>query len=92
LVEDGDKISINSENKTIDWLVDEEEKTRRREAWDKTDKKNLNVHRGVLYRYARDVAVRALHAGFVEPHADFGHSPQTWVLTATKTVNMLSTL
>lgn len=61
LVEDGDKIVIDAEKKTIDWLVDDEEQARRKAAWDATDKKQLKVKRGVLYRYARDVTVRSVH-------------------------------
>jgi dihydroxy-acid dehydratase len=57
-VRDGDKISINAAQKTIDWLVEEDEQARRREAWEKSGKSALNVKRGILLRYARDVAVR----------------------------------
>ncbi|KXN91001.1 Dihydroxy-acid dehydratase [Leucoagaricus sp. SymC.cos] len=56
LVQDGDKIVIDSEKRTIDWQVDEEEQKRRKALWDASDKGKLNVRRGVLYRYARDVA------------------------------------
>ncbi|KAJ7902008.1 dihydroxy-acid dehydratase [Mycena olivaceomarginata] len=57
LVEDGDKIIIDSESLTINWLVDEAEQARRKELWDASDKRKLNVKRGILLRYARDVAV-----------------------------------
>lgn len=60
LVQDGDKIVINSVTRTINWLVDEEEQARRKAAWDASDNGKLNVRRGVLYRYARDVAVSKL--------------------------------
>jgi hypothetical protein len=59
-VEDGDRIAINSVEKTIEWLdVSDEEKARRRQMWESSGKNQLNVKRGVLYRYARDVAVSA---------------------------------
>lgn len=56
LVEDGDRITIDSETRTINWLVDEVEQKRRKANWDASDKGKLNVRRGVLMRYARDVA------------------------------------
>ena len=54
LVEDGDKIIIDAEKRTIDWLVDEDEQARRRAKW---VQREYREKRGVLYRYARDVAV-----------------------------------
>lgn len=59
LVKDGDPIIIDSESRTIDWKVSEEEQAIRRKEWEASGKGTLNVKRGVLYRYARDVAVRA---------------------------------
>lgn len=56
LVKDGDQIAIDAEKRTIDWLVDEEEQERRKKEWDASDKKELTVKRGILFRYARDVA------------------------------------
>ena len=56
LVEDGDRIVIDAELKTIDWQVDEAEQKRRKAKWDETDKNKLTVKRGILLRYARDVA------------------------------------
>ncbi|PBK58851.1 dihydroxy-acid dehydratase [Armillaria solidipes] len=56
LVKDGDRIVIDAEKRTIDWLVSEEEQERRKKEWDASDKKELNVKRGILFRYARDVA------------------------------------
>jgi len=56
LVKDGDRIVIDAETKRIDWFVDEEEQRRRKEEWLASDKGKLNVKRGVLLRYARDVA------------------------------------
>jgi len=56
LVADGDGIIIDSENRTISWLVDEPEQLRRKLVWDASDKGQLTEKRGTLYRYARDVA------------------------------------
>lgn len=58
LVEDGDKIVIDTEKRAIDWLVDETEQARRKELWEKAGKGEIKVKRGVLKRYARDVQVR----------------------------------
>jgi dihydroxy-acid dehydratase len=57
LVEDGDKITIDAEKKTIDWVVDVNEQERRRKLWEISGKDELKVQRGVLKRYARDVQV-----------------------------------
>jgi len=62
LVKDGDKIIIDAETRTIDWIVDKEEQERRRKEWDVSDKGKLNVKRGILLRYARDVAPASLGA------------------------------
>ncbi|KAG1808342.1 dihydroxy-acid and 6-phosphogluconate dehydratase [Suillus variegatus] len=56
LVEDGDLIAIDAKSRTIDWLVGEEEKVRRRKAWEVSGKSALRERRGILFRYARDVA------------------------------------
>lgn len=56
LVEDGDRIVIDAMTRTIDWVVDEDVKAARRRAWEASGKSALKVKRGVLYRYARDVA------------------------------------
>ncbi|TBU24505.1 dihydroxy-acid and 6-phosphogluconate dehydratase [Dichomitus squalens] len=53
LVEDGDEIVIDAVKRSIDWLVSEEEQKRRREKW---VQREYTEKRGVLYRYARDVA------------------------------------
>ncbi|PIL29717.1 hypothetical protein GSI_08155 [Ganoderma sinense ZZ0214-1] len=53
LVEDGDEIVIDTVKRTIDWLVSDEEQQRRREKW---VPREFREKRGVLYRYARDVA------------------------------------
>ncbi|KAG1731507.1 dihydroxy-acid and 6-phosphogluconate dehydratase [Suillus paluster] len=56
LVEDGDPIVIDSKSRTIDWQVNEEEKARRRKVWEVSGKSALKERRGILFRYARDVA------------------------------------
>jgi len=56
LVKDGDRIIVDSEKRAITWLVDEEEQARRQKEWDSSDKGELKEKRGVLFRYARDVA------------------------------------
>ncbi|THH15821.1 hypothetical protein EW146_g4724 [Bondarzewia mesenterica] len=56
LVRDGDKIVIDSETRKIDWDVGEEERERRKKEWEASRMGELNVKRGVLLRYARDVA------------------------------------
>lgn len=76
LVEDGDRIVIDSETRTINWLVDEAEQKRRKADWDASDKGKLNVRRGVLMRYARDVAVsHHPHLGILNIRVEFFHSP-----------------
>ena len=55
LVRDGEKIVIDGEKRTIEWDVTPEEEARRRSEWEQTDKGQLTVKRGVLFRYARDV-------------------------------------
>ncbi|KAF7376290.1 Dihydroxy-acid dehydratase [Mycena sanguinolenta] len=62
LVEDGDRIIIDSESLTINWLVDEAEQAKRKAAWDASEKGKLNVKRGILLRYARDVAPASVGA------------------------------
>ena len=57
LVKDGDRIIIDSASRTIDWLVEEDEKAVRKKDWEASGKSALKVRRGILYRYARDVAV-----------------------------------
>jgi hypothetical protein len=59
LVKDGDKIVIDSANREINWLVDEDEQARRKKEWEASGKSAIREKRGVLYRYARDVAVSA---------------------------------
>ncbi|KAI0341895.1 dihydroxy-acid and 6-phosphogluconate dehydratase [Trametopsis cervina] len=56
LAKDGDKIIIDSATREINWLVDEEEQAIRRKEWEASGKDQIKERRGVLYRYARDVA------------------------------------
>ena len=60
LVRDGDRVVIDSEKRTIDWDVSEEEQARRQVEWEGSGKGTLSVKRGILLRYARDVAVRGV--------------------------------
>ena len=53
MVEDGDTITIDAENNTIDVEIDAEEMSLRRKRWKKPDPK---VTSGVLYKYMRDVS------------------------------------
>jgi len=67
LVQDGDRIVIDAEKRTIDWDVSEEEQARRRVEWEGSGRGALTVKRGILLRYARDVAV----SGVQFYHRDF---------------------
>ena len=68
LIQDGDRIVIDSEKRTIDWDVGEEEEARRRVEWEGSGRDALTVKRGILLRYARDVAVREVfHCPFPSP-------------------------
>lgn len=62
LVKDGDRIVIDSDTRTINWLVDENEQKLRKKEWDASENSKFNVERGVLLRYARDVAPANLGA------------------------------
>jgi len=55
-VQDGDSIIIDAEARAIDWLISAEEEARRKQEWEASSKGDLTVKRGVLLRYARDVA------------------------------------
>ncbi|GAB1522873.1 hypothetical protein RhiTH_005998 [Rhizoctonia solani] len=57
LVEDGDKITVDAHKRTIDWHVSEDVRAARQAALAKTGPRPFRVKRGVLLRYARDVAV-----------------------------------
>jgi dihydroxy-acid dehydratase len=65
LVQNGDKIILDAEKRTIDWDVSEEEQARRRVEWEGSGRGLLTVKRGILLRYARDVAVRGVQ--FYQP-------------------------
>lgn len=81
-MKDGDKIVIDSDRRVIDWDVDEAEKARRRKEWEGTDKGQLIVKRGILYKYARDVAVSISQYPFSRYIlTDSTHSRPVWVLT-----------
>jgi dihydroxy-acid dehydratase len=71
LVQDGDRIVIDSEKRTIDWDVSEEEQARRQAEWEKSGKGTLTVKRGILLRYARDVAVRDVSISVQLRHTRF---------------------
>ena len=97
-MKDGDKIIVDAETRTIDWLVSEEVKIERRKEWEASGKNALNVRRGILYRYARDVAVSASQfrlsrlsenpCSILTP--PIRCSPQTKALTVTKDLFGLS--
>lgn len=55
LVQDGDRIVIDAEGRVINWFVDEAEQERQKKEWEASNKGELTVKRGVLFRYARDV-------------------------------------
>jgi dihydroxy-acid dehydratase len=52
LVENGDKITIDSENNTIDVDINESEMTARRKAWQAPP---FKANRGTLYKYIKNV-------------------------------------
>lgn len=56
LVQDGDPIVIDAEDRSINWLISREEEQHRKQRWEASNKNELLVKRGILYRYARDVA------------------------------------
>jgi dihydroxy-acid dehydratase len=82
LVKDGDKIIIDSETRTINWLVSEEEQVQRKMEWEQSDNSKLNVKKGVLYRYARDVAVSGASSTSQLGHAEHPSSLQASALIA----------
>lgn len=53
LLEDGDIITIDADNNTIDVDLSDQEMAQRRAAWNQP---NLKVNKGVLYKYAKTVA------------------------------------
>ncbi|KDN37503.1 hypothetical protein RSAG8_10102, partial [Rhizoctonia solani AG-8 WAC10335] len=56
LVEDGDKITVDAHKRTIEWHVSEEVRAARHTAFASRGPRPFTVKRGVLLRYARDVA------------------------------------
>lgn len=56
LVRDGDIVTVDAVANSIDVEVGVEEMKQRREVWEKEGKREYRVKRGVLLRYARDVA------------------------------------
>ena len=58
LVRDGDRIIIDAADRTINWLVDDAEIARRRKEWEAAGPlpRPFREKRGILYKYARDVA------------------------------------
>ncbi|CAE6477387.1 unnamed protein product, partial [Rhizoctonia solani] len=65
LVEDGDKITVDAHKRTIDWQVSDEVRAARQTAFASRGPRPFAVKRGVLFRYARDVAVSEffIHGG-----------------------------
>jgi len=53
---DGDKITVDAATRTVQWDVSAEEQASRKRAWEGRGPRELKVKRGVLFRYARDVA------------------------------------
>jgi hypothetical protein len=68
LVKDGDKIIIDADTCEINWLVDAEEQARRKKEWDASGKNQLREKRGILYKYARDVAVSVITYSITQRH------------------------
>ncbi|KAH8107236.1 dihydroxy-acid and 6-phosphogluconate dehydratase [Cristinia sonorae] len=62
LVQDGDKITIDAATREITWHVDEAEQARRLEEWKAAGKHEYREKRGILYKYARDVAPASVGA------------------------------
>lgn len=56
LVEDGDKITVDAKKRTIEWHVSEEVRAARQTSLISRGPRPFTVRRGVLLRYARDVA------------------------------------
>lgn len=78
LVKDGDKIIIDSHSREINWLVDEAEQAVRRKEWEASGKNQIRERRGILYKYARDVAV-----------SGSAHSPQPCGINSLNSLPML---
>ena len=68
LVKDGDKIVIDSVNREINWLVDDEEKAKRQKEWEASGLDQIREKRGILYKYARDVKVSCTAQNNLKKH------------------------
>jgi len=55
LVRDGDRIVVDAATRTIDWQVDTEVQQQRQKEWE-NKRREIPAKRGILFRYARDVA------------------------------------
>lgn len=86
MVRDGDRIIIDSGSRTIEWLVTDAEQANRKREWNASGQGKLIVNRGVLFRYARDVAVsiRFSYRATINEHHTL--SPPMWARTATESV------
>lgn len=91
LVKDGDSIVIHATTRKIQWLVSDSEQAARRKEWEVSGKKPLKERRGVLFRYARDVAVSIRRSCFVfaVSRADCSQSLQMKAPTRTKLYRQL---
>lgn len=61
LLKDGDQIIIDAAARRLEWVADEQLIQARRQEWEISGKHPLREKRGVLYRYARDVAVSRIY-------------------------------
>ena len=82
LVQDGDRIVIDTVAKSIEWVVTPEEEAKRRKEWEAAGRNQIRVTRGVLKRYARDVQV--LQLPIPPTMTDDCFSPPTSVLIVTE--------
>lgn len=62
LVEDGDRIVVDATTRKIEWLVDPATQEARKTKWAQKGERPYNVKRGILLRYARDVAPASVGA------------------------------
>ena len=65
LVEDGDRVAVDATMRTIEWLVDAATQEARKQKWEQKGERPYTVKRGVLLRYARDVAVSGFPLDFL---------------------------
>jgi len=87
LVKDGDRILIDAGTRNLEWLVDEAEQEARRKEW---KARPLREKRGVLYRYARDVAASEGICPQFLTDILFLNSQQTRGLTLTELESILT--